>query len=315
MCEQNTELPESNDSAEQDVQADLILLKAIRAKQSDAWALLIEKYQGRLLNFAISKLHQQADAEDVIQDTFVSFIKGLDSFRGEGSLENYLFAILRNKIISRYRNKKAETVSLIQDVYYSQPGDNQTDALMQLPGRELSESTLAGRPEQRQLQQTILAKSLLALRKSFRDPCKFRNLKILELLLYCGLSTVTTAKLLKIEETTVKAFKHRCLKQLHENIKSLNASADFQSADIEGLLKQTWESQRLTCPKRSTIGAFLLEELDPEWFDYIDFHLTILGCHFCRANLKDLLQKNSLREQHFRDKIMASTIGFLSSPQ
>ena len=314
MFEEDTELPAESDSIERDDRADLDLLKAIRDKQADAWAVLIEKYQGRLLNFAISKLHQQADAEDCLQDTFVSFVKSIDSFRGEGSLENYLFAILRNKIISRYRNKKAQTVSLIQDVYYSQPGDNQSDAITQIPGRELSESTLAGRPEQRQLQQTILARSLLALRQGFRGSSKFRNLKILELLLYCGLSTATTAALLKIEETTVKTFKHRCLRHLHENIKSLNASADFQYANIENLLRETWESQRLTCPKRSTIGAFLLEELDPEWFDYIDFHLTILGCHFCRANLKDLLQKNSLREQQFRDKIMASTIGFLNNP-
>lgn len=142
---------------------------------------------------------------------------------------------------------------------------------------------------------------------------KFRNLKIIELLLYCGASTSTAAELVKTEESTVRALKHRCLKQLHNYVESFNTSKDFPYSSLENLLTSTWESQRLTCPKRSTIGAFLLEQLDPEWFDYIDFHLTTLGCHFCRANLKDLKHQKTLEEQLFRERIMASTVGFLSN--
>jgi RNA polymerase sigma factor (sigma-70 family) len=314
MFEEDIDIPLNSDAAEHDDGSDLELLKAIRERKADAWAVFVEKYQGRLMNFAISKLHQQADAEDVIQDTFVSFIKGLDSFRGQSSLENYLFTILRNKIISRYRSKSAETVSLIQDIYNIGQGENQPDAITQIPSDSLSQSRIGINTEQRHIQEQIFARSLLQLRQSFKGSTKFRNLKILELLLYCRLSTSTTAALLKVEETTVRVFKHRCLKQLHENIESFNTTIDFTNMNLEDILKETWEVRRLTCPKRSTIGAFLLEQLDPEWFDYIDFHLTILGCHFCRANLKDLIQKNSLREQQFRDKIMASTIGFLNNP-
>jgi RNA polymerase sigma factor (sigma-70 family) len=304
-------LPENGDKIERDDQADLELVEAIRNKKAYAWAIFIEKYQGRLLNFAVSKLHQRADAEDVIQDTFVSFIQGLDSYRSEGSIENYLFTILRNKIISRYRNKSTGSVSLIQDVYCSAADGDEQDVMMQIPAVDSSEIWIESRSEQRRLQQEILAQSLLKLCQNFKSYLKFRNLKILELLLYCGLSTAAVSELLKIEEASVRVFKHRCLKQLHENIESLNATPDFSYTNIENLLKEVWESRRLTCPKRSTLGAFLLEQLDPEWFDYIDFHLTTLGCHFCRANLKDLKQKKTIEELQFRERIMASTVGFL----
>ena len=311
MCREDTELPLNRNTDEHDDQADIQLLNAIRQKQADAWALLIERYQGRLLNFAVSKLRQRADAEDIIQDTFVSFIQGLDSYRGEVSLETYLFTILRNKVIDKYRSWNARSISLIQDVYYSSQDSNEPDALMEVPASSCSESWIVSQSEQRKLQQNFLAQALLRLRDSFKNSVRFRNLKILELLLYCGVSTSTAAELLKLEEASIRVFKHRSLKQLHKYVESLNASKNFPFAEIENLLTDTWESQRLTCPKRSTIGAFLLEQLDPEWFDYIDFHLTTLGCHFCRANLKDLKQQKTLEEELFRERIMASTVGFL----
>ena len=314
MCRDDIGLPLERDAGQSE-QADKELLDAIRLKKENAWACLIEQYQGRLLSFAVSKLNQRADAEDVIQDTFISFIKGLDSYRGEVSLETYLFTILRNKIIDRYRSRNSKTISLLQDVYFSSANDNEQNDMREVSASRPSESWIACQNEQYQLQKNILAQALLMLCRSFRDSLKFRNLKIIELLLYSGVSTSTAADLVKIEEPTVRAFKHRCLKQLQKNIESLNPPKDFPYSNFENLLTDTWESQRLTCPKRSTIGAFLLEQLEPEWFDYVDFHLTTLGCHFCRANLKDLKQQKTLEEQSFRKRIMASTVGFFTKKQ
>jgi hypothetical protein len=45
----------------------------------------------------------------------------------------------------------------------------------------------------------------------------------------------------------------------------------------------------------------------------VDFHLTMMGCHFCRASFKDL-QEQQTDDQHtqFRRRIVTSTVGFLS---
>ena len=49
-----------------------------------------------------------------------------------------------------------------------------------------------------------------------------------------------------------------------------------------------WRRGRLTCPSRQQLGSFLLDALDPELADYIRFHLDVVECPFCRANLEDL---------------------------
>ena len=49
-----------------------------------------------------------------------------------------------------------------------------------------------------------------------------------------------------------------------------------------------WHRARLTCPGRQQLGSFLLDALDPDLADYIRFHIEVVECPFCRANLEDL---------------------------
>lgn len=296
-------------------ETDSSLLDDIRAGKADAWARLVRRYEGRLLNFAASRLPQRADAEDIVQDTLVAFIKALDSFRDAASLETYLFAILRNRIIDRYRSKRARSVCLIQDIYSAEQGEHQIDAFEQMAGADPTASWCLSRDEQNELGRQALTQVLVKMLNRLKESLKFRDLKMVELLLYCNISSADTARLLKLEKTTVRVFKHRCLKRIRENVTKLDPSANLPSADFENALTEIWEAQRLSCPKRSTLGTFLLETLEPGWFEYVDFHLTTIGCHFCRANLKDLKQQKTTDKQRlFRERIMASTIGFLSNP-
>ena len=63
-----------------------------------------------------SRLRQPSEAEDLVQETFLSFLKSLATFRAEASLETYLFLILRRKIADHYRGQKL-TICLLQDLY------------------------------------------------------------------------------------------------------------------------------------------------------------------------------------------------------
>ena len=49
-----------------------------------------------------------------------------------------------------------------------------------------------------------------------------------------------------------------------------------------------WHRARLTCPSRQQLGSYLLEALDPALAAYLQFHLDVVECPFCRANLDDL---------------------------
>jgi hypothetical protein len=49
-----------------------------------------------------------------------------------------------------------------------------------------------------------------------------------------------------------------------------------------------WNRSRLTCPSRQQLGSYLLDALDPELASYLTFHLEVVECPFCLANLADL---------------------------
>jgi len=84
----------------------------------------------------------------------------------------------------------------------------------------------------------------------------------------------------------------------------------------EHSLGAVWRRDRLTCPGRETLGSYLLQVLDDDQQDYIDFHLHTVGCPFCLANLADLeAQKKEPPPQakERRRRIFQSSAGYLQS--
>ena len=54
-----------------------------------------------------------------------------------------------------------------------------------------------------------------------------------------------------------------------------------------------WRRGRLTCPTRQQLGSFLLDVLDAGLASYIKFHIEVVECPFCQANLADLRAKTA----------------------
>ena len=52
-----------------------------------------------------------------------------------------------------------------------------------------------------------------------------------------------------------------------------------------------WRRSRLTCPSRQQLGSLLLDVLDPDLASYLQFHIEVVECPFCQANLADLQGK------------------------
>lgn len=75
-----------------------------------------------------------------------------------------------------------------------------------------------------------------------------------------------------------------------------------------------WRRERLTCPTRDQLGGYLLGTLDPSRREYIDWHLQLVGCPFCRANLDDLRRQQSEspeRGETRRRKFFQTSVGRL----
>lgn len=60
----------------------------------------------------------------------------------------------------------------------------------------------------------------------------------------------------------------------------------------EHSLGAIWRRQRLSCPGRDQLRAYLMKAIDGDLKDYVDFHLKTIGCSFCQANLADLQARN-----------------------
>ena len=182
-----------------------------------------------------------------------------------------------------------------------------------LPSDDPTASCYVRRDEQKEQMLEQLSGGVLSMLDKIKQSLNFEHLKAVELLFYCQLSNTETARVLNIDAGKVGLIKHRCIKQIQGRLNSA-ALGDLSEGDFEGLLAQVWQQYRPSCPKRSTLGGYLLKTLEPGWTNYIDFHLNQLGCHYCQANFEDLeLQNQQKGSDMLAARIMESTVGFLKT--
>lgn len=76
---------------------DATLLDALRAGDEAAFATLVGRYHTRMVRFAESLVPSRAVAEEVVQDTWLGVVRGIDRFEGRSSVKTWLFRILINR--------------------------------------------------------------------------------------------------------------------------------------------------------------------------------------------------------------------------
>ncbi|MGD0898358.1 MAG: hypothetical protein ABR915_11020 [Thermoguttaceae bacterium] len=79
-------------------------------------------------------------------------------------------------------------------------------------------------------------------------------------------------------------------------------------------LGEVWRRHRLSCPSREQLGSFLLGVLPEETAHYVTFHLEVVGCRYCQANVADLTSREAEAGesvQRRRSKYFQSSAGYL----
>lgn len=89
---------------------------------------------------------------------------------------------------------------------------------------------------------------------------------------------------LPVDEATRLEAALRDDESLRVRLAALAAEAD----DGEHSLGAVWRRRRLTCADRSTLSGYVLGVLDDAQRRYLDFHLNVVGCRYCQANLDEL---------------------------
>ena len=80
---------------------DALLLRALRAGDERAFAALVDMYGPSLLRLAQLYVSSRAVAEEVVQETWLAVLTGIERFEGRSSLKTWLFRILTNKAKTR----------------------------------------------------------------------------------------------------------------------------------------------------------------------------------------------------------------------
>jgi RNA polymerase sigma-70 factor (ECF subfamily) len=85
---------------------DATLLRLISQGDEDALVTLYARYGKNLYGYALRVVRNHEVAEDVLQDSLLTIWQKAKTFRGEGRVKAWLFAIVHNKAIRTFREKE-----------------------------------------------------------------------------------------------------------------------------------------------------------------------------------------------------------------
>jgi RNA polymerase sigma-70 factor (ECF subfamily) len=171
------------------------LVGRLRAGDDDAYATLVKQQAGRMLAVARRMLGSEEDAQDVVQEAFLSAFKAIDRFEGTSRLSTWLHRIVVNAALMKIRSSKRRPEMPIEEL---------------LP-TFLEDGHLAVMPAEwkKTAQDVLESKETRAMVRGLIDelPELYRNVLLLRDIE--GLDTKETADLLEVSPNAVKIRLHR----------------------------------------------------------------------------------------------------------
>lgn len=193
------------------------LLVRIHAGDQAACAECIERHASGVYGLALRLMKNEADAEDVMQETFLSAFQAIEDFEGRASLKTWLYRIAYNTAMMRYRGRPKVPADSVEDRLESAangyPLPRQFYDWCCLP-----ESTYESEEVRLQLEQAIRD-----LPETLRGVFLLRELE--------ELSTKETADVLNVSTDVVKTRLRRARLALREQLSAYFAAQQEMSHD------------------------------------------------------------------------------------
>jgi RNA polymerase sigma factor (sigma-70 family) len=188
------------------------IVQRINAGDRSAFVLLMRRYNRRLYRLARATLRDDAEAEDALQEAYMSAYRNMRQFRGDASLGTWLARLVHNECLGRIRRRaRRDNIVPIGDG----PAGFDIDSV---PGNDCEPPDKAlGRAELR----ALLERKLDALPETFRSVFVLRSVE--------DLSVEETAQSLGIPEATVRSRHFRARSLLRE---SLARDIDLAERDV-----------------------------------------------------------------------------------
>ncbi|GCE10009.1 RNA polymerase sigma factor [Dictyobacter aurantiacus] len=173
------------------------LLEGLRRNEKMACTCMLKRFAHRLYLLARRLVNNDADAEEILQESFIQACRHIGSFEGKSSLHTWLYRIVTNAAFMKQRRHQPEMLPL------SIGGDSEhTDHALTLVDEEHT-------PDEEMLQQEIrsaIREALVQLPDSLREAFILRHVE--------GLSTRAAAEKLGIAESALKVRLYRARQTL-----------------------------------------------------------------------------------------------------
>ncbi len=186
--------------------AEADFIDRLRGGDPEAFDNLITRYSADIYAVLFRITESPEEAADLTQETFLSAVKAIRTFRGESELKTWLFRIAVNHSRNRFRwwkrRKKDSTVSLDAPI-----GDSSSTISELIPGTEASAEDTVLRHER----EAAIRKALLELPEIYREAIVLCDIE--------GLSYEEIAAALEINIGTVKSRIARGRDELRKRLK------------------------------------------------------------------------------------------------
>ena len=176
------------------------LIGRAKARDEAAVRAIVKANNRRLVRMARGILRNDAEAEDVVQETYIRALTHLDGFRGDSSLSTWLSRIAMNDAMGRLRDKRPS-------LDWDSISENRLEAeIIPFPAASSDpEKSMA----QRQIQE-VVEHAIDQLPEAFRLVFIARVME--------EMTVEETAELLSLKPETVKTRLHRARALLRQNV-------------------------------------------------------------------------------------------------
>jgi RNA polymerase sigma-70 factor (ECF subfamily) len=196
---------------------DAELARRIGARDERAFETVMRAHNSMLYRLARSILRDDADAEDAVQDAYLSAYRNIASFRGGAKLSTWLARIVINEAYGRLRKQKQRGVVVPFDAGIHEQGRTEEETMAD--DRAEQPDAAAMRAELRRL----LERQIDALPEQFRTAFVLREVE--------EMSVEDAAECLDVPPATVRSRAFRARALLRE---SLSRGIDTATVDAFG---------------------------------------------------------------------------------
>jgi len=95
---------------------DIELVRGVIGGEESCFVELVEKYGSKVFNLAMRITRNQEDAEDVLQEVFITVFKKLESFQHKAQFSSWLYRVAMNSSFMKIRSRNRRRTVSIEDV-------------------------------------------------------------------------------------------------------------------------------------------------------------------------------------------------------